>query len=177
MERVYVRMCVKERGDRGFTAEIKMESILVLEALSPTVWGPARCVILALLFQSLPLFPPLLSFNCSVFPTLHSLYNFLFSSLVTPPSFPFLFSSLLPFFLSLFLSLGSNAPQHCLRSWNYGNGMREQALSMINRWEMQCQSLGPGEEGQMHSNNATQTRTHRRREYTQWEHTQTPPRH
>lgn len=37
MERVYVRMCVKERGDRGFTDEIKMESILVLEALSPTV--------------------------------------------------------------------------------------------------------------------------------------------
>lgn len=45
---------------------------------------------------------------------------------------------------------------------------------MINRWEMQCQSLGPGEEGQMHSNNATQTRTHSRRVHTMRAHTNPP---
>ncbi len=162
-----------------------MESILVPEAHSSTLWGPARCVSLLLLSQSLPLFPPLLHFNCSAFPSLHCLYNFL-SFIVTPLSFAFLsspflspflcchflsFPPLLLLFHSLLLSPGSQAPQHCLRSWNYGNGMREQALSMINRWEMQCQSLGPGEEGQMHSNNATQTCTHS----THTEHTHSNP--
>lgn len=117
MERVYIYIfvcvCVCERdwkdacteGDRGFTAEIKMESILVLEAHSSTVWGPAWCVSLPLLFQSLPLFPPLLCFNCSAFLSLHCLYNFLLSSIVTPLSFPFLSSSLLLLSSSHFSSL------------------------------------------------------------------------
>lgn len=98
VERVYV--CVREsrqknastKGDGGFTAGIKMESILGLESHSSTVWGPACCVSLPLLFQSLPFFPPLLCFNCSAFPSLHCLYNFLLSSVVTPRSFPFLLS-------------------------------------------------------------------------------------
>lgn len=88
----YIYMCVWERdwkdarteGDRGFTAEIKMESILVLEAHSSTVWGLARRVSLLLLFQSLPLFPTLLHFNCSAFPSLQCLYKFFLSSIVTP---------------------------------------------------------------------------------------------
>lgn len=110
---IFVCVCVCERdwkdacteGDRGFTAEIKMESILVLEAHSSTVWGPAWCVSLPLLFQSLPLFPPLLCFNCSAFLSLHCLYNFLLSSIVTPLSFPFLSSSLLLLSSSHFSSL------------------------------------------------------------------------
>lgn len=71
-------------GDRGLTAEIKMESILVLEAHSSAVWGPARRVSPPLLFQSLPILPPLLYFNCSAFPSLQCLCNFSLSFIVTP---------------------------------------------------------------------------------------------
>lgn len=88
-------------------------------------------------------------------------------------SFSFHCFPFLGFFL-LFLFLGSQAPQHCLGSWNYGNETRVQALFMINRWAMRCQSPGPGEEGQMHSNNATQTCTHSQRERTHTQ-TQIPP--